>query len=70
MNKNFAKFLTFWIRDAERRRSIRKALITGVKDYMDVKLLMTLVVKNEENIVEENIRFHCAMGVDGFIVIF
>lgn len=32
------------------------------------KLIMTLVVKNEEDIVEQNIRFHCAMGADGFIV--
>ena len=33
-----------------------------------IKLIMTLVVKNEENIIEQNIRFHHAMGVDGFIV--
>lgn len=32
------------------------------------KLIMTLVVKNEEDILETNIRFHHAMGVDGFIV--
>ena len=31
-------------------------------------LFMTLVVKNEEDIIEQHIRFHCAMGVDGFIV--
>ena len=33
-----------------------------------IKLIMTLVVKNEEDIIEQNIRFHHAMGVDGFIV--
>lgn len=31
-------------------------------------LIMTLLVKNEEDILEENLRFHKAMGVDGFIV--
>lgn len=33
-----------------------------------LKLIMTLVVKNEEDIIEQNIRFHYAMGCDGFIV--
>ena len=32
------------------------------------KLMMTLLVKNEEGMLEENLRFHKAMGVDGFIV--
>lgn len=32
------------------------------------RLFMTLVVKNEEDILEQHIRFHHAMGVDGFIV--
>ncbi len=31
-------------------------------------LAMTLVVKNEEETIEKSIRFHHAMGVDGFIV--
>ena len=34
-----------------------------------LKLIMTLVIRNEEEIIEQNIRFHKAMGVDGFIVI-
>ncbi len=34
----------------------------------DIKLIMTLVVKNEEDIIEQNIRFHYEMGCDGFIV--
>lgn len=34
----------------------------------NIKLIMTLVVKDEEDIIEQNIRFHNAMGVDGFIV--
>ncbi len=33
-----------------------------------IRLFMTLLVKNEEEIIEQNIRFHHAMGVDGFIV--
>ena len=32
------------------------------------KLIMTLLVKNEEDILEENLCFHKAMGVDGFII--
>lgn len=32
------------------------------------KLYMTLLVKNEEDILESNLQFHKAMGVDGFIV--
>lgn len=31
-------------------------------------LIMTLLVKNEEDMLEENLCFHKAMGVDGFIV--
>ena len=32
------------------------------------KLIMTLLVKNEEDILEKNLQFHKSMGVDGFIV--
>jgi len=32
------------------------------------KLIMTIVCRNEEDIIEQSIRFHCAMGVDGVIV--
>lgn len=31
-------------------------------------LIMTLLVKNEEGMLEQNLRFHKAMGVDGFII--
>ena len=31
-------------------------------------LIMTLLVKNEEGMLEENLQFHKAMGVDGFII--
>ena len=41
-----------------------------IKNYQPkIKLIMTLVVRNEEEILEKHIRFHHAMGVDGFIVI-
>ena len=33
-----------------------------------VKLTMTLLVRNEADILEDNIRFHHAIGVDSFIV--
>jgi len=32
------------------------------------RLIMTLLVKNEADIIEHNLRFHKAMGVDGFVV--
>lgn len=32
------------------------------------RLIMTLLVKNEEDMLEENLIFHKAMGVDGFII--
>ena len=33
-----------------------------------MKLLMTLLVRDEDDIIDENIRFHLAMGVEQFIV--
>jgi hypothetical protein len=33
-----------------------------------MKLIMTLLVRNEETIIDENIKFHRAQGVDRFIV--
>lgn len=32
------------------------------------RLMMTLLVKNEEDVLEDNLLFHKAMGVDGFII--
>lgn len=39
------------------------------KRAKNMRLIMTYVLKNEENIIEQNIRFHKALGVDGFIVL-
>jgi glycosyltransferase involved in cell wall biosynthesis len=33
-----------------------------------MKLVMTILVKNEADIIEDNIRFHAAQGVDAFLV--
>ncbi len=33
-----------------------------------MKIIMTILVRNEENIIEENVLFHKAMGVDGIII--
>lgn len=50
-------------------RSARHQLRNKVKSEHDnIKLIMTLLVKDEEDIIEKNIRFHIAMGADGFIV--
>jgi hypothetical protein len=35
----------------------------------DIRLVMTLLVRNEEDIIEDNIRFHARMGVDAFVVL-
>ena len=32
------------------------------------KVVMTLLVKNEAELLETNLRFHHAMGVDAFVV--
>ena len=40
----------------------------GAATVNDIKLVMTLLVRNEADIIEDNIRFHHAMGVDNFIV--
>ena len=37
-------------------------------DPKNVKISMVLMVKNEEDIIEENIRFHAKMGVDNFVI--
>ena len=66
MNKFLAKLCTFFISNRELRHKKRERLIIG-KNYCN-KLIMTLLVKDEADIIEDNILFHKAMGVDGIIV--
>lgn len=52
-------------------RKIGYALVEIFKTFRRIsspRLIMTLLVKNEEGMLEENLRFHKAMGVDGFII--
>jgi glycosyltransferase involved in cell wall biosynthesis len=35
----------------------------------DIKLVMTLLVRNEEDIIADNIHFHASVGVDAFVVL-
>lgn len=47
------------------------ALIQSVKAFRKIstpRLIMTLLVKNEEDLLEGNLLFHKSMGVDGFII--
>ena len=37
-------------------------------DPVNFKLVMTILVKNEDDIIERNIRFHAKLGVDAFVV--
>lgn len=47
------------------------AILESYKAFRKVsspKLIMTLLVKNEEEMLEKNLQFHKSMGVDGFII--
>ncbi|GAB6045679.1 hypothetical protein JCM11957_12770 [Caminibacter profundus] len=35
----------------------------------NVKISMVMMVKNEEDIIEENIKFHAQIGVDNFVIL-
>ena len=63
--KIFNSFLKFPFSKKD-RKDVKQYLYE--KSLRDLKLIMTLLVKDEEEILETNIRFHKAMGVDGFIV--
>jgi len=67
--KYINKLLLFFSKAYSKKyRSFRKE--HKISEYLRrMKLIMTFVVKNEESIIETNIRFHHAMGVDGVIVI-
>ncbi len=62
MIKNFIKYPI----SRTARKKVRNYL--KEKQMNNIKLIMTLLVKNEEDILETNIRFHKEMGIDGFIV--
>jgi len=49
-------------------RKARRRIATRPRPPQCKRLFMTLVVRDEEDTVEKSIRFHHAMGVDGFIV--
>lgn len=52
-------------------KKIGLALIESYKTFRitsSPKLIMTLLVKNEEDMLEKNLIFHKAMGVDSFII--
>jgi len=34
-----------------------------------VRISMTLIVKDEEDVIEDNIKFHSKMGVDSFVIL-
>ena len=38
-------------------------------DPKNVKISMVMMVKNEEDVIEENIRFHSKIGVDNFVIL-
>lgn len=64
-NKDYFKHL---IRYPISRTSRRFIKTYRENRRLNIYLMMTLVVKNEAKILEKQIRFHKAMGVDAFIV--
>lgn len=60
------KLKTCFIFDKNKRRKVRNELYEKI--LSNEKLIMTLLVKDEKDIIKEQILFHKAMGVDGFIV--
>ena len=66
MNKELIKNIIKYPISKKARKFIKKYKEEQASN--NIKLIMTLVVKNEEEILEKNIRFHKEMGVDGFIV--
>lgn len=66
VKKMLIKYASCFIFDKDKRRYWRGKHLKKSPEYLT--LFMTLLVKNEEDILEKNIRFHKAMGVDGFIV--
>ena len=52
-------------------KKIAYALVDAIKlnkKKTSPRLIMNLLVKNEEDMLEQNILFHKLMGVDGFII--
>lgn len=52
-------------------KKIGIALVESYKAFRQIpspRIIMTLLVKNEEDMLEKNLLFHKAMGVDGFII--
>ena len=56
-------------------RNLKNALLNNVRNCFnksscieDPKIIMTILAKNEIDIIEKNLIFHKSMGVDGFIV--
>ena len=66
MNTDLLNFLLYFSFSKKDRKKAKEYF--NQKSINDLKLIMTLLVKDEEDIIETNIRFHKAMGVDGFIV--
>ena len=62
MIKNFIKYPI----SRTARQEVKKYL--KEKQMNNIKIAMTLMVSNEEELVEKNIRFHKAMGIDYIIV--
>ncbi len=68
MYKFLARVLTLFIKDKKVRDKKYKQLVYGTQDPKHIKLIMVLLCKDEIDIIENWIKFHKSVGVDGFIV--
>lgn len=49
-------------------RKLYSCAVPHLEKIENPRVVMVLLVKNEEDVIEHNIRFHRAMGIDGIIV--
>ena len=52
----------------EKRKHLIREIQYPNQTALNPKLIMVILVKNEQDIIRENLEFHKEMGVDGFIV--
>ena len=73
MKKIIAKLVCMFIPNKDIRKSVRHSIMNATlipfkSSSENPKLIMTILAKDEADIIEHNLKFHKAMGVDGFIV--
>lgn len=73
MNESMIKLASRFIPGKKKRREFKEKHLQKLHAeqagaYKKMKLIMTLVCKDEIDIIEKHLLFHHHMGVDGYIV--